>query len=116
MRSPTNLALLACVLLIPLLTSCFTSMVWNTDLDSTSLTDDATYAQEDDDSSIWTRLALTPFALILDIITWPLQELVADENDDDEDEDDGYAPPPYDPYDPDDGPKSRPNTARAQRG
>ena len=73
--------LLPLVLLCLLLPGCFTSMLWGSDLDDTSLTDEATY-RRDKEFSVWTRILLTPFAIILDIITAPVQDFFADEDDD----------------------------------
>ncbi|MEE9126872.1 MAG: hypothetical protein V3U11_07000 [Planctomycetota bacterium] len=73
--------LLPLVLLGLLLPSCFTSMLWGTDLDDTSLTDDAFYSKHDD-NPLWAKIIFTPFAIILDAITWPVQEFFSDEDDD----------------------------------
>jgi len=70
-----------------LLPACFTSMLWGSDLDDTSLTTDATYSRGDD-FPLWAKIIFTPLAVVLDILTSPIQELFADE-DEEADEDDG---------------------------
>ncbi len=77
--------LLPVVLLALLLPGCFTSALWGTDLDDTSLTSNSDY-EHDEHVPVWAMIVFTPFALVLDCLTWPIQEFFADEKDE-EDED-----------------------------
>lgn len=84
-RKPILWPLLPLVFVCLLLPGCFTSLLWGKDLDSTSLTSEATYEHKDrDDIPLWAKIVFTPLAVALDILTSPLQDLVSDEDDDDD--------------------------------
>ena len=80
-RQRTLVWLIPVVLLALLLPGCFTSALWGTDLDDDSSTTDATYERKED-LSIWTKILLTPFAILLDLLTSPFQETFADDDED----------------------------------
>jgi hypothetical protein len=82
-RQRTLVWLIPVVLLALLLPGCFTSALWGTDLDGDSSTTDATYERKQD-LSIWTKILLTPFAILLDALTSPVQEFLGDDDEEDE--------------------------------
>lgn len=58
---PNRWGLASLVLAVLLLSSCFTTAVWHAEAQGPR-------------NGLPARLALTPFTLILDLLTWPVQE------------------------------------------
>jgi len=75
--------LLPLVVLALLLPGCFTSALWGTDMDGMSSTSDQDFEHKEH-VPLWMKIVFTPFALVLDLLTSPIQDFL-DGEDDDED-------------------------------
>ena len=93
-RTVRHLAKHAAALCLPLvLTSCFTMMVWGffpeREYDAASGDDHTSFAYDEETEWSWgmffARLGLTPFAVVLDVLTCPVQAFVFGWDDEDED-------------------------------
>ncbi len=80
-------SLIAVALILPTLTGCMTTAIWGGSIEededgSSSLSLSGGRAISDD---VWVKIAATPFALIFDICTYPIQACMYGWNDDEED-------------------------------
>ena len=81
----------AAAIFLALLPSCFTTAVWGGsihDHDDDGRSTIQPGEGPETDMSVWTRLCLTPFTIILDLCTLPVQAWLYGWDDDDDDEDD----------------------------
>ena len=92
-RTVSQLAKHAAVLCLPLvLASCFTMMVWGFEpefgTDAASGESEATFAYDEETEWSWGlffgRLGLTPFAVVLDVLTCPVQAVLFGWTDDED--------------------------------
>lgn len=79
---------MASLLILPLMTGCMTTAIWGGSIDededgSSTLNYSGGRAISDD---VWVKIAATPFALLFDVCTYPIQACIYGWNDDDGDD------------------------------